>query len=496
MRSLSVILSTSCSDECKQQESKAVIVMTNGKQFDSQRFSNIMCRSSTSFVGELSNSLPEEGRGSVLPGEGSATDAVLNALRSDERQTTYTNWNLPLQADTSDTLIVGDANQKTYKDAIANNSNTLVLQLGDDLPNEAIASKQKERSNWAYIDQLFGKPSYISPKDERPRVLECPGNGNSSGSKACQTDSGGGGSSYQGSTMTGYGLASSLVTGLGGMGGGGGGDGGDDPWRNRPYDLTPSHYDDYFCFEDDESLAPNRHATVAASPIELPMDTAAFINRLDSQTMLFDDPSEMYSTTPSEMYPTTPSEMCPTTPSPACTPMMTPAEESSSDIGTAFDCIRLMKRPQSSTVSPATRPNVPKLGLVSPNNLVPRSQMVSSMPSAVPQPASATHCPPVTPTTAGNIFKSDSYIRGEERICELSVSRDGPSETMVMRQRALAYCVNYVMQLKQCLEQSCDLKVANNVRAKLASFTFELEQQKLVFSIPKDCKFLYAVFPY
>ena len=448
--------------------------MTNGRQFDSRRFSNVISRSSASFVGEQSSSLPEDNSGSVLLGEDSDADAVLNALRSDERQTTYSNLNLPLQANTSDTLVLGgDANQKTYKDVIASNNDTLVLQLGDDLPNEAIASKQKERSNWAYVDQLFGKPSYISPKDERPRPLKCPGNGTSSGSKACQTDSGGGASSYQGSTMTGYGFASSLVTGRGAIGGGGGGGGGDEPWRNRPYDLTPSHYDDYFCFEDEESTAPNRHATLAASPIELPMDTAAFINRLDSQTMLFDDPFEMDAGTPS----------------PACTPM-TPAEESSSEIGTAFDLIRLMKCPQPSTLNPITRPKMPKLALVSPSNPVPRSQMVSSTTSALPQPASASHCPPVTPTTAGNIFRSDSYIRGEERVCELSVSKDGPPETHSMRQRALTYCVNYVMQLKQCLEQSCDLKVANDVRAKLASFTFELEQQKLLFSLPKDCKFL------
>ena len=475
---VNLIQSTSCSDKSKQQDSKAVIVMTNGKQFDSARFSNVFSSSSsTTFVGEDSSVVPEDSSGSTL---GDDSDAVLNALRSDERQTTYSNLNLPLQLNTSDTLVLGDADQKTYEDVIASNNDAFVLQLGDDLPNESIASKQKERSNWAYINELFGKPSYIRPKDERPRCLECPGNGTSSGSKACQTDSGGGGSSYQGSTMTGYSRSaygSSLVTGLGAMGGEGGGGGGDDPWRNRPYDLPRSHYDEYISF-DDEFPAPNRHATLTASPIELPMDTTAFINRLDSQTMLYDESLEMMASTPSPVY----------------TPM-TPAEESSSEIGTAFDLIRLMNRPQSSTLSPTTQPKIPKLGLISPSNPVPRSEMVSSATSTSSQPTSVyasttSHRPPVTPTTAGNLFESNSYIRGEERICELSISQDAPQETLVTRQRALFHCVNYVMKLKQCLERSCDLKVANDVRAKLASFTFELEQKKLVFSIPKDCKLL------
>ena len=47
----------------------------------------------------------------------------------------------------------------------------------------------------------------------------------------------------------------------------------------------------------------------------------------------------------------------------------------------------------------------------------------------------------------------------------------------------LCYC-----KYKNCMKEPCDLKVSNDVRAKLCECDFDLEQTKLVFTLPKECK--------
>ena len=448
------------------------MIVQNGKEFNSQKFTSLI-NSGSSFVGEDSN-------------------AMIHALSSDKRHTTYSNWNLPIHSE-PDTTVLSESVYEAYSETIASNNNTFMLHLGDDLPNENVSPKKRGVlvDNWkiegaklvALIERLFGESHYVRPYvNQKPCYRQC--GGGKTTNKGSQTESGGGGSGHQGSSVTGYASASgsSLVTGLGAFGGGGGFDGGDDPWRNRPIELPRSHYDDFNGFEDELSET-FRRMPVLTTPTDAPMETTSYFTRSDSHMSVFTENPETPTTTPTQ-------------------PTVYPAQESSSEIGNAFDLIHLMSRTRPtcgklSLVSP-TRPSV---GLVAPSNPMPRCQMVSPVPSpststipmqvtspSVPSPSPSPTPSPATPNRSPGFFKVKSYIEEEERLFELSVPQDIPQLNRILPLRALFYTTNLHWQYSQCLEQSCDLKVSHDIRAKFCRSSFEPEESRVVFSIPKECK--------
>ena len=434
------------------------VIIMNNKQYDSQKFSKCS-GNSANFIGEDST-------------------LHLNAVASDKRQTTFCNWNLPLH-EGSDTLVIPDSNHADY---LGTTTESFFLFLGEDLPNECASTKKRKgvlassysTARISLIERLFGSSAYIHPKTEKPQYKHCP-TGHQSTTKSSQTESGGSG--HQGSCVTGYSSSStrsSLVTGIGGFGGGGGGD---DPWQNRPVSLPPSHYTDFIGFPE-EQTASYRHAIITPSPIETPRETTARFTRLGSQPAFLEEIPEL-------------TFLSPTT---------EPAEETSSDIGSALDLIHLMSRHN-------IRQNVhPGQGLVSPRSPVlanldmvlspcPTPSTPSSVPSpCLPSPQLAT-APQLTTTpqqatsnSPSSLFIPKSFIQGDKRICELTVPEDIPRCNRILPLRALFHSANLYWKFEHCLEQPYDLKVANDARAKLCDFVFDHEQSKLVFSMPKDCK--------
>ena len=459
------------------ENNKSVIVVHNGKEFGSQKYSDVLNRSSYVAV---------------------RSDPVLNALGSMERTVTYSEQKLPLSAFLmSDTLVISDSRHVTYRDVIDSSNETLALCFEEDLPNEtALTAKLLKKKGKMWICH----PSrYLLPKNQKAQYKQCPNGGGSS--KGGQTETGGGGQTSCVTGHTSLGFGSSLVTGLGsGIGGGGGGD--DDPWYNCPVDLPRSHYDDYVLWDDDmESDNRDVFPTLTTTPTELQMDPFAFISRLDDIPDL-GPPLPVQSSTNDPFV-----EVVPQTP--------TQSTEQSSDIGSSFDIIHLMSRPS------------PMLGLVSPANPVLRCQMMSpvspspstlslpptpmqaptpvqpptpslpptpmqpptpSLPPTPMQPPTPSSIPSPTPATP-NLLQPETYIKDGLRYCELSVPRNIPQPERILPLQALFYSANLCFKYRHCMDQPYDLKVANDVRAKLCECNLDLEQSKLVFTLPKECKY-------
>ena len=65
---------------------------------------------------------------------------------------------------------------------------------------------------------------------------------------------------------------------------------------------------------------------------------------------------------------------------------------------------------------------------------------------------------------------------------------DIPQAARILPLRALFFSADLCYKYKHCMKEPCDLKVSNDVRAKLCECDFDLEQTKLVFTLPKKCK--------
>lgn len=457
--------------------SQNAAIVTPNKQFDSEKYSDVLGKhsDSTYFVGE--------------------SGIQLYAIASDKRQTTYSEQNLPIPSE-SESFVLQELTHDTFASAIASSNDSLLLDLGDDLPNECAPIKRRGIlvEDWkdggpqlvTMVERIFMHMAYIQPKNEKPRGTQRGGGGKSS-SKGSQTESGGGGA--HGACVTGFSATSLLVTGTGGGGGLGGGDGGDeDPWRYRPMDLPRSHYADFIPTDDINNDA-QRHVTMGSTtPMELDMeqymDPMAFYNRPDSMPLFLDDDlPEVLLHTPVQ-----------TPQAPTQTPTQ-PMQETSSDIADSFDLINLMKQHRPSTTF--------RLDLTSSSNSQ-RSQFVPShhwpshpsvpspsstpSPSPAPTPSSMAPSTPATPQNPASFFRPNSYVKDDKRICELIVPQDVPQEKRKVLLPALYFSAMQYWKYVQCLQQRCDLKVANETQAKLCSFNFEPEQSKLVFSMPSDCK--------
>ena len=354
MRCNSPFRSETCSESF--QKEKSVIVVHNGKEFGSQKYSDVMNRSC--YV------------------SGTTNGTLLNALGGMQRPVAFSEQTLPLSTlSESDTLVISEASHLTNRGLIDSSNQPLLLSLGEDLPNEvALTAKwwKKKGRFITLISPVQGYPRYYLPKDQKVQGKQCPNGGGSS--KGSQSESGGGG---QASCVTGHSplsFQSSLVTGLGRGVGGGGGD--DDPWY-RPTDLPRSHYDDFVLW-DDEMEAENRDIlnALAVTPEELLMgsDPFTFISQRDDildmgpplplQSPMCDPFGEMVAQAPTQS-----------------------TEESTSEIENSFDIIHLMSGKQP-----------PVLGLVSPANPVLPCQMVPLPSPSIPPSPMQPSTPSLPPT--------------------------------------------------------------------------------------------------
>ena len=75
-------------------------------------------------------------------------------------------------------------------------------------------------------------------------------------------------------------------------------------------------------------------------------------------------------------------------------------------------------------------------------------------------------------------------------MCELSVAPDIPPEKRNAAFHALRCASTFYAEIFQCAQSSLDLKVANDVRAKMCCMENSLEDQtfKVSLSMPKDCE--------
>ena len=54
--------------------------------------------------------------------------------------------------------------------------------------------------------------------------------------------------------------------------------------------------------------------------------------------------------------------------------------------------------------------------------------------------------------------------------------------------QAFFHSAQFCMDVMQIMHNPCDLKILNHVYASICDFKFNSKQNKLVFSIPADCK--------
>lgn len=372
------------------------------------------------------------------------------------------------------------------------------------------------------------------------------GNGSRSG-KGSQTESSSN-QSGQGGFVTGYSARSSLVVGLGGGGGGLGGAGGgddEDPNNYHPFNITPSHYYDFMGYEEqpqreDDALRDAAMAVLTQGMVGNPM-LSQFNNTqeeplscsldgirlpdfeemdLDFSSDVLSNDAAQYLSHDDPMFQIAPAEESAAGVVQISQPLSDtfPMAEESSDIKDSFDLIHMMK-----PSTQRTHPQGKVIGITPQASSIPRSQIPglnlptsypSSLPSPAPSNASSYMVPipsplpprtPVTPVTPANppppsplltpstpqprgFFFPKSFIEGDKRVCELSISPDIRPERRNTAFRAVFYMENFYTEVFQCSEMDMDLKVANDVRAKMCDMEFEAQSFKISLSMPKDCK--------
>ena len=121
-------------------------------------------------------------------------------------------------------------------------------------------------------------------------------------------------------------------------------------------------------------------------------------------------------------------------------------------------------------------------------------------PLAPPTPASlASPRPPLTPATPApptpascrpcGPFLLDTFISGDSRICQLSIAPDISPTKRNLAVRAMLYFNFFYETVRECADQVVDLKVANDVNARMCSFSYEDESDlKVALSMPRHCE--------
>ena len=176
------------------QNSKPVVVMHNGKEFDSQKYSDVI-----NYVGCTTSG------------------TLLTALGDMQRPVAFfEQLLLPSTLSESDTLVISEASHLTNHGLIDRSNKSLLLSLVEDLPNEVTLTTSWGKKKGRFItliSPVHGYPHYYLPTGQKVQGKQCP-NGQRS-TKRNQSESGGGG---QTSYVTGHSSLSfqpSLTTGLG-----------------------------------------------------------------------------------------------------------------------------------------------------------------------------------------------------------------------------------------------------------------------------------------
>ena len=462
-----------------------------------------------------------------------------------EQNQEFCDWNLPLPR-SGDTTALSEAEHPHALNAIASSSEPVALDYGEDLPNqvanpEKIRLEEKERSldrvqkelhdptvldvvcrliNLRHVDFSFRKLA-AKPLGKQCEGGKGGGGGSGSTSKGSQTESNASQGSQHGTFVTGYtgsSLGNHIVTGLGRGCGGGGGGGDDDPFNYRPPDTLSGHYADFVGFEEQPNNDAQRDAamailtTMADNPMlpqfnqnreELPSCNLEMVEAMDfdGDDSLFDELLD----SALQIEPTEETLVSSLSPNPPV------SEETQSDIGHAFDLIHLMKPVQRSklqgpmvglapVVKSIPHSQIPGnnttayLPLPSPSPATPYSAPTPSpmQPASIPPtPTSLTPSPmPPTPSTPQpcGFFKPNSFIEGDNRVCELTIPPHIPQEKRNTPLMALYYTTSEYQKIMQCVKQSCDLKVASDVMAKMCAFEFHPEECRIAFTMPKECK--------
>lgn len=381
------------------------------------------------------------------------------------------------------------------------------------------------------------------------------GNGGSNNTgKGSQTESSAS-QSGQGGFVTGCSGSSRLVVGGfggGGLGGAGGGD--DDPNKYNPFNNgLPSHYNDLVAFEEQpqnfEDAQRNAAMTILTQGTTLMVGQNPFLPQfgetredpmsaslegtglVDLEQMDFDlscmpcDPflsDDPYLGTQDPMFQVAPAEE---TTSGVVQPMSQTASDNfpmreESEIKDSFDLIHLMK-PQTTQRS---HHQGQIIGITPSGGSIPRSQIPGlnlSIPCSPASPALSdvsssslapmpSPCPPRTPATPGTpasmpatpqprgFFMPRTYTDGDSRLCELSFGPDIPPEKRNTAIRAMFYINDFYASVFRCAEKEMDLKVANDVHAKMCPMTMDCTSQslKVSLSMPKQCKCIIYVCPF
>ena len=389
-------------------------------------------------------------------------------------------------------LVTQFSDEYGYLTALASDTTTktVLLGLGDDLPNEPAKTLSAIRA--LYHSRNGGRVG-----------RQCPGGRSSTG--------GGTSSSWGESSVSATGAGGSgafVVTGYGGAGSAGDDD--DDPWKqNRPVNLKPGHYADLAdvpVFDPGDSFNPyeylltdDQDQVLFRDGLLVPLETGQgssfnldvtgsfqLPKNGDISDSSFSDapatPMSLLPPTPMSVLPPTPMSVMPPTPGTPSSgqlhhpiPVSTPVSDQSSDINDLFEISRMMRN-KTAPVAKAAPPVVSYQSFTSPQSqpLVRRPVPVQESPSCDPNPE--------------EFFRYDTFCKSGKRVVEVTVNPQLPPNTNSTACQALRHCRNLCESYSQQVSKDCDLRVAMPRKARICDFDFNYQQMKLVFLLPEECE--------
>ena len=465
-----------------------------------------------------SNSLVISGTGRMVYSNPGSPKSMMDTRRlTQHNNTSYCEDQLPLARSTDTTVVIGDDNHTAYRNAMTNsNMFPVMTQEGGDLPNEMcnshnsnLAKLRAKINHSAPIDPLQGGDVYFreSPNtgtnysaDAHSDVIDvsvlADSNSIDMGLGQCLPSEGG---------------ISSMVTGVGGGGG-------RDIESLTQIGQPPQQLPYNTVFEDDISTLLRDFLVNDETGSSLSIPDPEFLKFIDNGMMAeASGLTECLSTPVSDSFingfgeisiqqPVQAQDVKSAYPMPV---MMGESIQEQTDTGDHLDMIKMMNVQIKAPTAPASlglkqSHMVPTGHIPSPmhseNNVIPQSPATPFTPHPPPTPiasieASAPSPAPQTPQTPRSSaqkgpFELKSYVEEDERVCELSVRADLSAEQCQIATQAMFFSVESNMKISDSAKAVCDLKVAIDARAELASSKFDFSNGILQFTIPKDCKLL------
>jgi hypothetical protein len=454
--------------------------------------------------------------------------------------------------------------QHQHQGGFQNEQNSLQLQQQDSYHLSEPASLEDLMNTDNLMD--FVDTDDMAMPANTPQFNHCPtGSGNGNNNGGSQAESGNSGQSH---CVTGYShqnYGPSMITGGNGGGLGGGGD--DDPYWNNRAPLR-DHYVDGNVFANPDAddilryIEENQFEDMSGPSVPFKPDVQrseifpeidnlsgntattpsgdnmmAYYSKFDSSGGGLQPMEESSNPSPATPPPTggiapaistPPTGVSPAistpgqvqTPAVSMTPVPVAATTTtgSDSIGSAFDMIKIMKKPCKLPRPPTSRPS--NLTLEPP--VSPAYSYASSAPSpGIPPTPSSISTPhlshpvqvstpgtptptkrapsvapempppsPAAPPTPANVrpFDCGRYEENGKLYFELLVRNDLPEAERRFTLQAFFHSAQFCMDLADVMRNPADLKISNHVCANICDFKFDSEQSKLVFSIPADCK--------